>query len=58
MTGSGAESAPRKLKWWQRPIVWVATVVLGAAATYLTDVIVSWAKSVPQALGHPLPWWI
>jgi hypothetical protein len=54
MTESGPSSAPKKLKWWQRPIVWVTTVILGAAAAYLTDVIVSWAKSVPQALGPPV----
>jgi hypothetical protein len=39
-------SQPKKRKWWQRPIVWLATVVIGAAGAYLTDLLVTGAKTV------------
>lgn len=45
-------------KWWQRPIVWLATVVVGALGAYGTDALVSGMKSVvptddlvPELLG-------
>jgi hypothetical protein len=32
-------SRARKRKWWQRPIVWLLAVVVGAAGAYLTYVV-------------------
>jgi len=36
----------KKPKWWQRPITWVITIVVGAAGAYATDTILSALKSV------------
>jgi hypothetical protein len=54
MTESEPGSTPKKLPWWKRPIAWAGAIVMGASGVYLTDTIVTWAKSVPQSLGSPV----